>query len=126
MESPSDREHSEGEIRDKSQTSQNRDSEKSIADSSAFAAMDLFKTYLDNKLSSFKRELKEEADHNTDAVVKKLKIEHSYNFKYTENKVQFEFIDDIDVEIRRIKRAADCGDHRKIKDICNSISEKIH
>ncbi|CAG2246029.1 unnamed protein product [Mytilus edulis] len=48
-----------------------RETDKSLADSSAFAAMDLFKTYLDNKLHSLKRELKEDTANTTDEVVKK-------------------------------------------------------
>ncbi|CAG2249116.1 unnamed protein product [Mytilus edulis] len=53
--------------------------------------MDLFKTYLDNKLHSLKRELKEDTANTTDEVVKKIKTEHSYEFKYSGNKAQFDF-----------------------------------
>ncbi|CAC5393421.1 unnamed protein product [Mytilus coruscus] len=80
----------------------------------------------DNKLHSLKRELKEDTANTTDEVVKKIKTEHSYEFKYNGNKTQFDFNSEIDSEIKKIKRAAEHDDYRKIKDLCYTVRDKIH
>ncbi|CAG2237371.1 unnamed protein product [Mytilus edulis] len=126
METSPDRDASDTEEQEPRQNSDQRETDKSLADSSAFAAMDLFKTYLDNKLHSLKRELKEDTANTTDEVVKKIKTEHSYEFKYNGNKAQFDFNSEIDSEIKKIKRAAEHDDYRKIKDMCYTIRDKIH
>ncbi|CAG2185783.1 unnamed protein product [Mytilus edulis] len=134
METSPDRDASDTEEQEPRQNSDQRETDKSLADSSAFAAMDLFKTYLDNKLHSLKRELKEDTANTTDEVVKKIKTEHSYEFKYNGNKAQFDFNSEIDSEIKKIKRAAEHDDYRKIKDmfgiishvVCNKLESKHH
>ncbi|VDI51137.1 Hypothetical predicted protein [Mytilus galloprovincialis] len=125
MEASPDRDASDTEEQEPRQNSDQRETDKSLADSSAFAAMDLFKTYLDNKLHSLKRELKEDTANTTDEVVKKIKTEHSYEFKYNGNKAQFDFNSEIDSEIKKIKRAAEHDDYRKIKDICYTIGIRL-
>ena len=52
-------------------------------DSSAFAAFDLFKVYLDKKLDNFKRDLTDESEVKSDQIVKKLKAENSYKASVT-------------------------------------------
>lgn len=58
--------------------------------------------------------------------MKKIKTEHSYEFKYNGNKAQFDFDTEIDSEIKKIKRAAEHDDYRKIKDLCYTVRDKIH
>ncbi|CAG2221670.1 unnamed protein product [Mytilus edulis] len=85
-----------------------------------------FKQYFDSKIGSLKRELKEDATNKSERVVKQLKSEHSYKFKFNGNQVQHEFNSDIDYEVSRIKRAAEREDYSKVRDICSDIRDKIH
>lgn len=85
-----------------------------------------FKDYFDSRIGSLKRELKEDASYKSDRVVKQLKTEHSYKFKFEGNRVQHEFNAEVDNEVSRIKRAAASRDYSKIRDICYDIREKIH
>ena len=94
-------------------------------DSSAFAAFDLFKVYLDKKLGNFKRDLTDESEVKSDQIVKKLKAETSYKFKYVGNQKQFGFNEEIKSEISKIHRAVDRKDLKSARDICEDIDEKI-
>ncbi|VDI40303.1 Hypothetical predicted protein [Mytilus galloprovincialis] len=85
-----------------------------------------FKQYFDSKIGSLKRELKEDATNKSERVVKQLKSEHSYKFKFNGNQVQHEFNSDIDYEVSRIKRAAEREDYSKVRDICSDIRDKFH
>ena len=100
--------------------------DKSLADSTAFAALDLFRDYFEDRLGSLKRELKDDAYQKSEMLAKKLKTEKSYQFKFSGNQKQFEFNADLDYDIGRIKRAAEAKDYAKIKDICSDVRDKIH
>jgi len=106
-------------------TNSSKSGDKSLADSSAFAAFDLFRNYFEDRLGSFKRELDIDTKQNTELAVKKLKTEQSYKFKYNGNKMQYEFNVDIDSDVVKIKRAAEAKDYGKIKDICSEARDKI-
>ncbi|CAC5368254.1 unnamed protein product [Mytilus coruscus] len=99
-----------------------RDTVTNIAD----ITFNNFKQYFDSKIGSLKRELKEDATNKSERVVKQLKSEHSYKFKFNGNQVQHEFNSDIDYEVSRIKRAAEREDYSKVRDICSDIIDKIH
>jgi predicted helicase len=73
--------------------------DKSLADSSAFAALDLFRDYFEDRLGSLKRELKEDAYQMSEMLAKKLKTEKSYQFKFSGNQKQLEFNADLDYDI---------------------------
>ncbi|CAG2188484.1 unnamed protein product [Mytilus edulis] len=103
-----------------------RREEQQTAKDVAESTLCLFKDYFDSKIGNLKRELKEEAASKSDKVLKKLKAEHSYNFKFSVNKLQFEFNSDIDHELSRIKRATESRDYDKIKDICYDLKDKLH
>ena len=100
--------------------------DKSLTDSSAFAALDLFPDYFEDRLGSLKRELKDDAYRKSEMLAKKLKTEKSYQFKFSGNQKQLEFNADLDYDIGRIKRAAEAKDYAKIKDICSDVRDKIH
>jgi hypothetical protein len=100
--------------------------DKSLADSSAFAALDLFPDYFEDRLGSLKRELKDNAYRKSEMLAKKLKTEKSYQFKFSGNQKQLEFNADLDYDIGRIKCAAEAKDYAKIKDICSDVRVKIH
>ena len=69
---------------------QNVRTDHSSEESSAFAAFDLFRGYLDSKFSSFKREFSELSELRKDEIVKKIETDHSYKFKFTGNQKQYE------------------------------------
>jgi hypothetical protein len=100
--------------------------DKSLPESSAFAALDLFRDYFEDRLRSLKCELKDNAYQISEMFAKKLKTEKSYQFKFSGNQKQFEFNGDLDDDIGRIKRVAEAKDYAKIKDICSDVRDKIH
>ncbi|KAK3085861.1 hypothetical protein FSP39_009792 [Pinctada imbricata] len=97
----------------------------SSEESSAFAAFDLFRGYLDSKFSSFKREFSELSELRKDEIVKKIKTDHSYKFKYSGNQKQYEFNDTIIDFFAKIGRASDDRDFRTVSDLCKSATEQL-
>ena len=57
---------------------------------SAFAAFDLFRNYLDSKFTSLKREFSYLSELKKDEIVKRIKNDHSYKFKFAGNRKQYE------------------------------------
>ncbi|KAK3098427.1 hypothetical protein FSP39_019351 [Pinctada imbricata] len=74
-------------------------------ENAAFAAFDLFKVYLDKKLNSLKEDIADSSEVKNELILKKLKADSSHKFKYTGNKKQFEFNQEIQSEIDRISPA---------------------
>ena len=105
--------------------SEQRTEQRTPDDSSAFAAFDLFKVYLDKKLSNFKRDISETSEINSEKIVKKLKSEQSYKFRFAGNEKQFQYNQEIQVELSKIERAAEKGDLRTVRDVCAEIGESI-
>ena len=100
--------------------------DKSLADSSALAALGLSRDYFEDRLGSLKHELKDDAYQKSEMLANKPKTEMSYQFKFSGNQKQFEFNADLDYDIGRSKRAAEAKDYAKIKDICSDVREQIH
>ncbi|KAK3082636.1 hypothetical protein FSP39_001087 [Pinctada imbricata] len=95
-------------------------------ENAAFAAFDLFKVYLDKKLNSLKEDIADSSEVKNELILKKLKADSSHKFKYTGNKMQFEFNQEIQSEIDRIERAADKKDFSTIKDVCVSLGKCLN
>ncbi|KAK3105235.1 hypothetical protein FSP39_020415 [Pinctada imbricata] len=96
------------------------------AESASFAAFELFKSYLDRKLDTFKRDITQDSDQKSQDIAKKLKLEHSYQFKYEGNKKQYEFNDHLNSEVLKIARAAEKRDFSSVQKLCDEISKEIH
>ena len=59
------------------------------------------------KLNTFKRDIAEDSELKGDQILKKLKSDNSYKFKYTGIQKQFEFNEEIKSQLTRIERAAE-------------------
>lgn len=96
------------------------------SDSSAFAAFDLFRDYLDKKLYSFKKDILESTSTKADEVAKKLKIDHSYQFKFKGNQKQFEFNEQLSADFKKIERASQSGNLNSIQETCQNAQKELH
>ena len=94
-------------------------------DDSAFAAFDLFRNYLDSKFTSFKREFSDLSELKKDEIVKRIKNDHSYKFKFAGNQKQYEFNDEILDCLAKISRAADKRDFGTVDELCKSTTEQV-
>ena len=92
---------------------------------SAFAAFDLFRNYLDSKFTSFKREFSELSELKKDEIVKRIKTDNSYKFKFTGNQKQYDFNDDMLDRLAKISRAADHRDFDTVSELCKSAIEQV-
>ncbi|KAJ8303785.1 hypothetical protein KUTeg_018708 [Tegillarca granosa] len=102
-------------------SSRNRD--KSNAFSNVFND---FKSYLDEKLVSFKRELAEDSVEKTENVLKKLKSDNSTTLKFAGNRIQYEFNEEISSYISKIKRAVKSCDYDRVLELCDIIEHKVY
>ena len=95
------------------------------SEDSAFAAFDLFRNYLDSKFTSFKREFSELSELKKDEIVKRIKTDNSYKFKFTGNQKQYDFNDDLLDRLAKISRAADHRDFDTVSELCKSAIEQV-
>ncbi|KAK3099654.1 hypothetical protein FSP39_007559 [Pinctada imbricata] len=93
-------------------------------ETSAFAAFDLFKSYLDTKLNSFKRDIIDTTESNSTEVAKKVRAESS--FKFEGNKRQYEFNETLRAKIKTAQRAVNEKDVSSVKRIFEEIDSSLH
>ena len=96
------------------------------ADGAAFAAFDLFKTYLDRKFDNFRSDIAADCEQQTHEIAKKLKTEHSYQFKHIGNEKQYLFNEQINSEVLKIIRAAGNKDYKYIQQIAEDVVKQLH
>ena len=96
------------------------------ADGAAFAAFDLFKAYLDRKFDNFRSDIAADCEQQTHEIAKKLKTEHSYQFKHIGNGKQYLFNEQINSEVLKIIRAAGNKDYKYIQQIAEDVVKQLH
>ena len=98
----------------------------SAADNDSGQVFNLFRTYLEAKLGTFKKEVVEEANLSSESRFKKANLDSDLYFKFPSNKIQYRFNEDITESLAQIEKSLARNDQKKAELLIQEVRVKLH